>query len=69
MRLVYEKIMNRQAFKNPTQKINEKYMIIDMHDKTLQNSIKLKFKEAKNSYIKELSRLDSRSKIPALPAH
>ena len=47
MRLSYEKCMARPAYKNPTQKINEQYMVIDMKVKALQNSMMLKLKEAK----------------------
>ena len=35
MRLSYEKCMARPAYKNPTQKINEQYMVIDMKVKAL----------------------------------
>lgn len=66
MRLSYEKCMSRQAFKNPTQKINEQYMIVDMKVKTLQNSIKLKIKEARTNFIKETSKLDSLSPLKTL---
>ena len=66
MKLIYEKCMNRQAFKNPTQKINEKYMLIDMNVKTLQNSITLKFKESKINFAKEVARLDSLSPLKTL---
>lgn len=66
MRLSYEKCMSRQAFKNPTQKINEQYMIVDMKVKTLQNSIKLKIKEARTNFIKEASKLDSLSPLKTL---
>ena len=50
MRLSYEKCMARPAYKNPTQKINEQYMVIDMKVKALQNSMMLKLKEAKTSF-------------------
>lgn len=66
MRLSYEKCMARPAFKNPTQKINEQYMIIDMRVKTLQNSIRLKIKEARTSFVKEASKLDSLSPLKTL---
>ena len=66
MRLSYEKCMARQAFKNPTQKINEQYMIIDMNVKKLQNSIMLKIKEAKTNFVKEASKLDSLSPLKTL---
>ena len=66
MRLSYEKCMSRPAFKNPTQKINEKYMLIDMKVKTLQNSIQLKLKEARTSFVKETAKLDSLSPLKTL---
>ena len=59
MRLSYEKCMARPAYKNPTQKINEQYMVIDMKVKALQNSMMLKLKEAKTSFVKETAKLDS----------
>ena len=66
MKLSYEKCMARQAFKNPTQKINEQYMIIDMKVKSLQNSIQIKLKEEKTKFVKEVARLDSLSPLKTL---
>lgn len=66
MRLSYEKCMARPAYKNPTQKINEQYMVIDMKVKALQNSIMLKLKEAKTSFVKETAKLDSLSPLKTL---
>ncbi len=66
MKLSYEKCMSRPAFKNPTQKINEQYMIIDMKVKSLQNSIQMKVKEEKTKFIKEIARLDSLSPLKTL---
>lgn len=66
MRLSYEKCMARPAYKNPTQKINEQYMVIDMKVKTLQNSMMLKLKEAKTSFVKETAKLDSLSPLKTL---
>jgi exodeoxyribonuclease VII large subunit len=66
MRLSYEKQMSRQAFKNPTQKINEQYMLIDMKVKTLQNSIQSKLKEERTKFIKETARLDTLSPLKTL---
>lgn len=45
MRLRYEKCMNSRAFKDPLQKINEKYILIDMKVKSIQNSILTIYKE------------------------
>ena len=66
MKLSYEKCMARPAYKNPTQKINEQYMVIDMKVKTLQNSIMLKIKEAKTNFVKETAKLDSLSPLKTL---
>ena len=66
MRLSYEKCMARPAYKNPTQKINEQYMVIDMKVKALQNSMMLKLKEAKTSFEKETAKLDSLSPLKTL---
>ena len=66
MRLSYEKCMARPAYKNPTRKINEQYMVIDMKVKALQNSMMLKLKEAKTSFVKENAKLDSLSPLKTL---
>ena len=66
MRLSYEKCIARPAYKNPTQKINEQYMVIDMKVKALQNSMMLKLKEAKTSFVKETAKLDSLSPLKTL---
>ncbi len=66
MKMAYEKCMTRQAFKNPTQKINEQYMLIDMKVKSLQNSILLKIKEDKTKFVKEVSKLDALSPLKTL---
>ena len=66
MRLSYEKCMARPAYKNPTQKINEQYMVIDMKVKALQNNMMLKLKEGKTSFVKETAKLDSLSPLKTL---
>lgn len=66
MRLSYEKCMARPAFKNQEQKINEKYMLIDMKVKSIQNSIMLKIKETRTSFVKEVAKLDSLSPLKTL---
>ena len=47
MKLRYEKCMSSRAFKDPLQKINEKYILIDMKVKSMQNSILTIYKEKK----------------------
>ena len=66
MKLSYEKCMARPAYKNPTQKINEQFMVIDMRVKSLKNSINLKLKEEKTKFVKEVARLDSMSPLKTL---
>ena len=66
MRLSYEKCMARQAFKNPTQKINEQYIVIDMKVKEMQNKIQLKLKEERTKFIKHVSKLDTLSPLKTL---
>lgn len=66
MKMSYEKCMTRQAFKKPTQKINEQYMLIDMKVKSLQNSILLKIKEDKTKFVKEVVKLDALSPLKTL---
>ena len=52
MKLRYEKCMVSKVFKDPMQKINEKYMLVDMNVKSLENSIKNKIKDEKTKLIK-----------------
>ena len=66
IRLAYEKCMARPAFRNPTQKINEQYMVIDMKIKAMQNIIQLKLKEEKTKFVKQVSKLDSLSPLKTL---
>ncbi len=66
MKMSYEKCMTRQAFRNPTQKINEQYMLIDMKVKSLQNSILIKIKEDKTKFVKEVAKLDALSPLKTL---
>ena len=66
MRLSYEKCMARQAFKNPTQKINEQYIVIDMKVKAMQNKIQLKLKEERTKFVKQVSKLDTLSPLKTL---
>lgn len=66
MRLRYEKCMNSRVFKEPLQKINEKYMLIDMKVKTMQNSINNIYKDNKNNAMKLIAKLDALSPLKTL---
>ena len=66
MRLRYEKCMNSRVFKEPLQKINEKYILIDMKVKTLQNSISNIYNIKKTNMIKNIAKLDGLSPLKTL---
>ena len=66
MRLRYEKCMSSVVFKEPTRKINDNYLKIDMHIKQLENLIKQKCKTEKTKYIELVSKLDALSPLKTL---
>ena len=53
-------------YKEPTQKINEHYIRIDMLIKNLQNSVISKYKDRKNEMVNLVSKLDSLSPLKTL---
>ena len=66
MRLRFEKCMNSKVYKDPLQKINEQYLIIDKYIKSLENSGVKKIKDCKLKMTKEISRLDALSPLKTL---
>ena len=66
MRLRYEKLMKSRAFTDPTKKINEYYMKIDMQIKQMQNIIKNKLQESKNNATNVIMKLDALSPLKTL---
>ena len=66
MKLRYEKCMNSRVFKEPTQKINEKYMLIDMKIKSIQNSIIKIYNEKKTNLVKNVAKIDALSPLKTL---
>ena len=66
MRLRKEKCMSSVVFKEPTRKINDNYLKIDMHIKQLENLIKQKCKTEKTKYIELVSKLDALSPLKTL---
>ena len=66
MKLRYEKCMNSRVFKDPLQKINEKYMLIDMRIKSMQNSISNIYNKKKTNMVKHISKLDALSPLKTL---
>ena len=66
MRLRYEKCMNQRVFKEPLQKIQEKYIVIDMKIKSMQNSVNAMYKDKKGNAMKLIAKLDALSPLKTL---
>ena len=66
MRLSYEKCMSSSVFKEPTRKINENYIKIDMYIKQLEGFIREKQKQEKVRYTELVSKLDALSPLKTL---
>ena len=66
MRLRLEKIMNSRVYKNPYQKINDYYIMIEKNLKTIENNIIKKVKEAKLKAIRQITKLDTLSPLKTL---
>ena len=66
MRLRYEKCIQSRAFKEPLQKINEKYIQIDMIIKKMQLKINDNLNKSKNQAGKIISKLDTLSPLKTL---
>ena len=66
MRLRYEKCMANRVFKEPLQKINERYILIDMKVKQIQNLINNKIKDNKAKMVEIITKLDTLSPLKTL---
>ena len=66
MRLRYEKCMASKAFKDPLQRINENYMMLDKLVKSMDNSIKIRIKEKKTYMVEWVTKLDTLSPLKTL---
>ena len=66
MKLNYEKQMQRAVFKDPMQKINERYIILDMSIKNIQNNMMLRLKEKQKVFESNVSKLDTLSPLKTL---
>ena len=66
MRLRYEKCMANRVFREPMQKINERYISIDMLVKQIQNSINNKIKYDKTKMVELITKLDTLSPLKTL---
>jgi exodeoxyribonuclease VII large subunit len=66
MRLRYEKCMNSNCYKEPLQKINERYLLIDKYLKSIENSEIKRLKDCKLAMVKNISKLDVLSPLKTL---
>lgn len=66
MRLRYEKCMASRVYKEPLQKINEKYITIDMKVKQMQSLITSKIKDDKTKMVEFITKLDTLSPLKTL---
>ncbi len=66
MKLRYEKCMNSRVFKEPLQKINEKYILVDMKVKSIENAISNIYNNKKTNMIKNIAKLDALSPLKTL---
>lgn len=66
MKLSYEKCMNRRAFREPLQTINERYILLDKNIKLIQNEIMTIYKDKKSKAINTIEKLDALSPLKTL---
>ena len=66
MKLRYEKCMTSSIFKEPTRKINENYIKLDMYINNLLNLIKTKQEQEKSRYVELVAKLDALSPLKTL---
>lgn len=66
MKLSYEKCMNRRAFREPLQTINERYILLDKNVKSIQNEIMSIYKDKKSKAINTIEKLDALSPLKTL---
>ena len=66
MKLRYEKCMANRVFKEPLQKINERYVLIDMLVKRMQSSVTNNVKDKKTKMVELITKLDTMSPLKTL---
>lgn len=64
--LRYQKCMASKVFKDPMQRINEQYMILDKFVKNLEYKIQSKLKDERTKMIKKVAKLDALSPLKTL---
>lgn len=66
MRLRYEKAISSSYFREPTRRIQENYIKIDVYIKQLENAVKAKKEKEKLNYTKLVAKLDALSPLKTL---
>lgn len=66
MKLRYEKCMANRVFREPLQKVNEKYILLDIRVKSIRNSIDIKVNNEKAKFVELASKLDALSPLKTL---
>lgn len=66
MKLRYEKCLNSKVFKEPFQKINERYMMLDIKVRQMESYINQKYINEKAKAIKLIAKLDALSPLKTL---
>lgn len=66
MKLRYQKCMTNKVFKDPKQKINEQYILLDKIVKRMEYEITNKVKDEKTKMIKNIAKLDALSPLKTL---
>ena len=66
MKLRYQKCIQSKAFKDPMQKINEYYMLLDKVVKKMEYVITNKVKDEKTKMVKNIAKLDTLSPLKTL---
>ena len=65
-RLRLEKCMTKSVFKEPLQKLNEKYLYVDKQLKKIENTIKIKLIQSKGEFQSKVQKLDTLSPLKTL---
>lgn len=66
MKLQFEKCMQSRCYKNPLEKINEKYINIDMQVKSMTDNISKKITISKKDFSSAITKLDALSPLKTL---
>ena len=66
MRLRYEKCLASRVFKEPLQKINERYITIDFYVRKMRNNIESNLKANKSKFVETVSKIDALSPLKTL---